>query len=61
MYKISIEKQIVVEEIDLSLLVKAEWQRGSLKDDEVMNGIAISGGRMLITGKDWRTFFATKM
>lgn len=60
-YKISIAKQTVVEQTDLKKLEDEQWKWGTLKSDEVMNGIAISGGKMLVTGKDWPAFYAAKM
>ena len=60
-YKISIAKQTVVEQTDLKKLEDEQWKWGTLKSDEVMNGIAISGGKMLVTGKDWPAFYSAKM
>jgi glutamine cyclotransferase len=49
----------VVESWNLTALKEAESMVSSLRNDQVLNGIAIRGKRMIVTGKDWRWFFAS--
>lgn len=55
--KISLKDGKVVEKIDLSGVCQEELQSGNLKYDEVLNGIAINGETMVLTGKKWKYFY----
>ena len=60
MVKISIAQQKVVQSWDLSTLERSELSRGTLQSGDVLNGIAIQGSTMIVTGKYWKTFFTSQ-
>ena len=59
-YKINLQGR-VVELIDMSGVVTRELAKGGLQYGEVLNGIAISEGKMIATGKHWKLFFSSDL
>ena len=42
-------------------LISKELEKGKLKHDEVLNGIAIKDDTMVVTGKHWKLFFTSHL
>ena len=57
-YKINLQGK-VVETIPMNHLISKELEKGKLKHDEVLNGIAIKDDTMVVTGKHWKLFFTS--
>ena len=51
----------MVDQIDMSAAVTRELTIGGLMHGEVLNGIAISEGKMIATGKHWKLFFSSDL